>query len=105
MLAFGGFAVPTRNVILTEHLDRFVERGIDSGRFCDASEVVRAGLRLLEQKEAEERAKAEWLRDTTADAFAAFDRGEGIALSSADVDGLVQGVLNDLRSSRDAARG
>ena len=74
----------TRNVNLTEHFDSFIESGIRSGRFSDASEAVREGLRLLEQKKAEDRAKLEWLRSTTKEAFASLDRGEGIPLSSAD---------------------
>jgi len=28
--------MPTRNVNLTEHFDRFIEAGITSGRFSDA---------------------------------------------------------------------
>ncbi len=46
-------AMPTRNVNLTEHLDRFVDARVSSGRFSNASEVVREGLRLLEQRERE----------------------------------------------------
>jgi antitoxin ParD1/3/4 len=42
----------TRNVNLTDALDQFVETQVASGSFQNASEVVRAGLRLL--KEAEE---------------------------------------------------
>jgi len=51
--------MPTRNVNLTEHFDRFIEAGVESGRFSNASEVVREGLRLLEQREKEDRAKIE----------------------------------------------
>jgi antitoxin ParD1/3/4 len=51
--------MPTRNINLTEHLDRFVETRVTSGRYGNASEVVREGLRLLEQHEKEDRAKLE----------------------------------------------
>jgi antitoxin ParD1/3/4 len=37
------------SVSLTEHLCCFVEAQIASGRFRSASEVMRAGLRLLER--------------------------------------------------------
>ena len=74
----------TRNVDLTHHFEEFIENGITSGRFSNASEVVREGLRLLEQRQAEERAKLDWLRNTTQEAFAALDRGEGIAFDSVD---------------------
>ena len=37
--------MPTRNVNLTEELDRFVLAKVESGRYENASEVVRAALR------------------------------------------------------------
>jgi antitoxin ParD1/3/4 len=43
--------MPTRNVNLTQELDRFVLARVASGRFENASEVVRAGLRTLERDE------------------------------------------------------
>ncbi len=39
------------SIILGDHFARFVEGEIASGRFASASEVVRAGLRLLEEHE------------------------------------------------------
>lgn len=42
----------TRNVVLTEAQSDLVDRLIESGRFQDASEALRAGLRLLESEEA-----------------------------------------------------
>lgn len=68
--------MPTRNINLTEHFDKFVESGITSGRFSNASEVVREGLRLLEQQEEEDKAKLEWLRAAAKKGFEAADRGE-----------------------------
>jgi len=43
--------MPTRNVNLTDELDRFVLAKVESGRYENASEVVRAGLRILEREE------------------------------------------------------
>jgi len=74
--------MPTRNVNLTEHLDRFVEAGITFGRFSNASEVVREGLRLLEQREQEDQAKLQWLRGAAKEGFDAIDRGDYITLQS-----------------------
>ena len=97
--------MPTRNVNLTTHFDDFIETSTTSGRFSNASEVVREGLRLLEQREAEDKAKVEWLRSAAEEAFAAFDRGEGIELSSPeDIHSLVNEVREEVRIARAAAR-
>ena len=44
------------SVTLGAHFSRFVEEQIKDGRFSNASEVVRAGLRLLEDVETRQRA-------------------------------------------------
>jgi antitoxin ParD1/3/4 len=41
------------NVSLTPELERFVQDRVASGRYQTASEVVREGLRLLEEREQE----------------------------------------------------
>src|SRR5271165_1197873 len=74
--------MPTRNVNLTEHFDRFIETGITSGRFSNASEVVREGLRLLEQREQEDKAKIEWLRTAAKEGFDDIERGAYVTLRS-----------------------
>ncbi|MFN3662238.1 type II toxin-antitoxin system ParD family antitoxin [Yoonia sp.] len=43
----------TRNVVLTESQDHLVQTLVASGRYQNASEALRAGLRLLEQEEAQ----------------------------------------------------
>jgi len=43
----------TRNVVLTDTQSELVDRLIASGRYQNASEALRAGLRLLEREEAE----------------------------------------------------
>jgi antitoxin ParD1/3/4 len=43
----------TRNVVLTDAQSALVDQLVDSGRFQNASEALRAGLRLLQEDEAE----------------------------------------------------
>ena len=44
----------TRNVSLTPELDAFIDTKVAGGRYGNASEVVRAALRLLIQQEQKE---------------------------------------------------
>ena len=72
--------MPTRNINLTDHFDQFVANEIESGRFDNASEVLRAGLRLLEQQKREDREKLKLLRSLAAEAFGQLDQGQGIEI-------------------------
>jgi antitoxin ParD1/3/4 len=69
--------MPTRNVNLTEELDRFVASEIESGRYENASEVVRAALRTLEHDKQEHEAKLAALR-------AAIDEGDSSGIVEGD---------------------
>jgi len=55
--------MPT-SVALSPHFESFVRQQVDSGRFNNVSEVVRAGLRLLENHEAQQAAKLQALRES-----------------------------------------
>lgn len=39
------------SISLGNHFENFIEHSIAAGRFSNASEVIRAGLRLLEEEE------------------------------------------------------
>ena len=54
--------MPTRNVVLTEHQQQLVEALVKSGRYQNASEVLREGLRLIEERERLEGAKLKALK-------------------------------------------
>jgi antitoxin ParD1/3/4 len=70
--------MPTRNVNLTPELERFVHSRVKSGRYENASEVVRAALRTLERDEQEHEAKVAALR-------AAIDEGDASGIATGDV--------------------
>ncbi|MCY1397357.1 Antitoxin ParD1 [compost metagenome] len=54
--------MPTRNVVLSEHQHDFVETLVQSGRYQNASEVLREGLRLIERREQLEETKLKALQ-------------------------------------------
>jgi antitoxin ParD1/3/4 len=54
--------MPTRNVVLTNHQAALVEQLVNSGRYQNASEVLREGLRLVEQRESEDAYRLQSLR-------------------------------------------
>jgi antitoxin ParD1/3/4 len=75
--------MPTRNVVLTERQETLIEALVQSGRYQNASEVMREGLRLVESREVDEAAKLDALRDAALVGLAAFDRGEFQEFSNA----------------------
>jgi antitoxin ParD1/3/4 len=70
--------MPTRNVNLTDELDRFVLAKVESGRYENASEVVRAALRILEREEQRYEAKLAALRT-------AIDEGDASGIAKGNV--------------------
>ena len=76
--------MPTRNINLTDHFDRFIESEVGSGRYGNASEVVREGLRLMERRKQEDRAKLKWLRGAVRQGLDEIDRGDGMEFTSMD---------------------
>lgn len=78
--------MPTRNVNLTNELDRFVTKKVRTGRYENASEVVRAGLRTLEREEQEYEAKLAALR-------AAIDEGDASGSARGNAFGRVRKTL------------
>jgi len=79
--------MPTRNVNLTEELDRFVLTRVESGRYENASEVVRAALRTLEREEQQHEAKLAGLR-------AAIDEGDASGIDEGDPFARVRDTLH-----------
>ena len=76
--------MPTRNVVVTDHQAELIEGLVKSGRYQNASEVLREGLRLVEQREQEDAAKLERLRAAVDVGIEAMERGEFTEFDSMD---------------------
>lgn len=74
------------SVTLGDHYNKFVTEQIASGKFETASEVMRAGLRLLEERE-----------EKTAALNAALKAGEDSGFHEFDV----RGLLDQAKGGRD----
>lgn len=66
----------TLNISLTPELEEFVASRVGSGRYQSASEVVRQGLRLLQDQETTRHAQLEGLRNQIRIGLDQADRGE-----------------------------
>jgi antitoxin ParD1/3/4 len=84
--------VPTRNVVLTEHQQELIEALVSSGRYQNASEVLRDGLRLVEQREARDAEKLKALRQAAAKGWADIAAGRYTDVADADLDGYIAGL-------------
>lgn len=78
---------------LTERQEELLETLVKSGRYQNASEVLRDGLRLLEQREAEDAGKLKALRAAARAGVGALDRGDLKEFGNVEE---LQAYLNDL---------
>src|SRR6185312_4415112 len=49
--------MPTKNVVVTDRQAKMIDRLVSSGAYQNASEVLREGLRLIEERNREEKAR------------------------------------------------
>ena len=85
--------MPTRNVNLTDDLESFVLEKVESGRYENASEVVRAALRTLEREERQFEAKLAALRT-------AIDEGDASGVAKRDSFARVRHALQRSKSKK-----
>jgi antitoxin ParD1/3/4 len=85
--------MPTRNVVLTKRQADLIDTLVKSGRYQNAGEVLRYGLRLVEQREAEDAGKLKALREAARVGAEALERGEFEEFESVED---LQAYLNDL---------
>lgn len=85
------------NVSLTPELEELVHEKVKSGRYLSASEVVREGLRLLEERDRLYKARLADLQKEITIGVEEADRGELV-----DGEVVMQGIYEDLRHAEAA---
>jgi len=76
--------MPTRNVVLTEHQAALVENLVAGGRYQNASEVLREGLRLIEKRESEDSLRLKALKNAVQVGLADSAAGRHIDFNSSE---------------------
>lgn len=89
--------MPTRNVVLTDHHEKVISDLVASGRYQNASEVLREGLRLIEGRDSRESAKLKFLQEAARAGFADFDAGRFLELEHDAVDEAIGGLGGQAR--------
>jgi len=72
------------SVVLSDHFNDFITKAVESGRYNSASDVVRAGLRMLEAEEEKlQRLRAELQKGIDSGFIEDFDFDEFLAEKNA----------------------
>jgi antitoxin ParD1/3/4 len=66
------------NISLTPELEQLVNEKVKSGRYASASEVIREGLRLLEERDEVKQHRLGEIRQKIDRGLDQLDRGQGI---------------------------
>jgi putative addiction module CopG family antidote len=91
--------MPTENIKLTDHFSAFVRESVASGQFKDVSDVISAGLRLLEQQVEEDALRLKALQQIAEDAFSEIDRGEYRTYTVETIHELFDEIDEEIRTS------
>src|ERR1700687_1108262 len=75
---FGPNGEAPMNISLTKELEQLVQKKVKGGPYLSASEVIRAALRLLQERDSLRQAQMAKLRKEVALGLAQLDKGEGI---------------------------
>jgi antitoxin ParD1/3/4 len=94
--------MPTRNVVITDYQATMIDRLVKSGRYQNASEVLREGLRLVEQRHADFEKRLAALQEAAQIGWANIEAGRSRRFSTWDelndfLDSLVDEEMGDQR--------
>jgi antitoxin ParD1/3/4 len=96
--------MPTRNVVITDHQNRMIDELVASGRYQNASEVLREGLRLIEARDARITVEDRALLAAGLEAMVALSLGGGVKIESQDeLERIVGEAWNRAAAKRSAA--
>jgi antitoxin ParD1/3/4 len=90
--------MPTRNVSLTAEQDAFVEKVVQAGEYQNASEAIRAALRVLQQQRREDALKLKALRIQIKAGVDALERGDFTEIEAADLNSYLEGLTASART-------
>lgn len=74
--------MPTRNVVITDRQAAFIEQLVEGGEYQNASEVLREGLRLVEERRAKYNARLEALRAAVQEGIDSIEAGRFTTLKT-----------------------
>lgn len=94
--------MPTRNVVLTEHLEAFIGNLVRSGRYSNANKVLRESLRLLEERQSLEAASLECLRARLDEAERDLAEGRLVTFAPGLLDDIAVEAEGGLQGARQA---
>ena len=77
--------MPTRNIVLTDEQDEFVESIVRAGEYQDADAAIRDALRVLQQRRQEDALKLETLRTLIRAGANALKKGEFTEIEDSDL--------------------
>ena len=84
--------MPTRNINLTPEQDAFVAEVVEAGEYQNASEAIRDGLRVLQQRRREDALKLKALRSQIKAGDDALKRGEFLEVDEMHIDAYLERV-------------
>ena len=91
--------MPTRNVVLTDRQEAFINELLESGRYQNASEVLREGLRLLEDRAERQAAEIAQIRAGILEGMAQAEAGD---FAEGSGDEAIERAFVRARKQRDA---
>jgi len=81
--------MPTRNVVITDRQQQFIDSLVASGRFQNVSEVLRDGLRLVECREAMHAARLAAIKSAAQTGWDDIGAGRYTDIDDSDLDEFI----------------